>query len=127
MSLRIQAALCAALLSAPLLLAPAAPALAHARLRQAQPPVDGSVPAGVQEVRITCSEAVEPQFCQVALTGPDGKPVQAAAPGTDPADAKVLVLRPSQPLQPGACKVEWHATSVDTHKTEGSYGFTVRP
>ena len=127
MTPRIRAALCAAFLSAPLLLTPAAPALAHAHLRQAQPPVDGSVPPGVQEVRITCSEAVEPRFCQVALTGPDGKLVQAAAPATDPADAKVLVLCLSQPLQPGAYKVEWHATSVDTHKTEGRYGFTVRP
>ena len=127
MTPRIRAALCAAFLSAPLLLSPADPALAHALLRQAQPPVDGSVAPGVQEVRITYSEAVEPRFCQVVLIGTDGMPVQAAAPVTDRADAKVLVLRLSQPLQPGAYKVEWHATSVDTHKTEGSYGFTVRP
>lgn len=119
--------LCAALCAAALFLAPSAPALAHAHLRQAQPPVDGSVPSGVQEIRIAYTEAVEPRFCQVVLTGPDGKPVGAASPGTDPADAKVLVLRLSQPLPPGAYEVEWHATAVDTHKTEGRYGFTVRP
>ena len=121
MTIRLRAALGAAVLSAS-----SAPALAHAHLHQAQPPVDGSVAAGVQEVRITYSKAVEPRFCQVALTGPDGKPV-AAAPATASADARVLVVRLPQPLPPGAYQVEWHATSVDTHETEGRYGLTVRP
>jgi methionine-rich copper-binding protein CopC len=31
------------------------------------------------------------------------------------------------PLQPGQYTVNWHATSVDTHKTEGSYNFTIAP
>jgi methionine-rich copper-binding protein CopC len=28
-------------------------------------------------------------------------------------------------LPPGTYKVRWHVLSVDTHKTEGSYSFTV--
>ena len=31
------------------------------------------------------------------------------------------------PLPPGAYTVEWHAVSVDTHRTEGRFGFTVGP
>ena len=108
-------------------LAPCGPALAHAHLRSAQPPVDGTAHANVQDVRIIYSEAVEPRFCQVAVTGPDGKAVEAAKPETDPADAKILVVHFAHPLAPGAYKVNWHATAVDTHKTEGSYGFTVAP
>ncbi|HTC12301.1 MAG TPA: copper resistance protein CopC, partial [Acetobacteraceae bacterium] len=31
------------------------------------------------------------------------------------------------PLKPGAYTVEWHVTSVDTHKTEGTFTFSVGP
>ena len=117
----------AALLAAVLLWAAAGPALAHPRLRSAQPPVGGSVQGGVQDIRIAYSEGVEPQFCQVAIMGPDGKPVEAAKPAADPADAGALVVHLAQALPPGAYQVTWHATGVDTHKTEGSYGFTVTP
>jgi len=102
-------------------------AYAHAHLRSAQPPVNGAVPAGVQDIRITYSEAVEPRFCQVTVTGPDGKPVPAGQPTTAQGDGKILAIHFEHPLSPGAYKVTWHATSVDTHKTEGSYGFTIAP
>jgi methionine-rich copper-binding protein CopC len=32
-----------------------------------------------------------------------------------------------KPLAPGTYKVTWHAVSVDTHRTQGSYEFTVKP
>ncbi len=108
-------------------LAPCGPAFAHAHLRSAQPPADGTVHGGVQDIRITYSEAVEPRFCQVSVTGPDGKVAEAGAPATDHADAKILFIHLAKPLPPGAYKVNWHATSVDTHKTEGTYSFTVAP
>ena len=69
------------------------PAFAHAHLRSAQPPVDGNVRADVQDLRITYSEAVEPRFCQVQVTAPDGKAVDGSKPQTDPADAKIGVVR----------------------------------
>ncbi|MEJ1978863.1 MAG: copper resistance protein CopC [Acetobacteraceae bacterium] len=49
----------------------------------------------------------------------------AGALRTD-ADAVHLVLG-LPALPPGLYKVIWHATSVDTHRTEGSYSFTVAP
>ena len=103
------------------------PAFAHAHLRSAQPPVDSTVRADVQDLRIIYSEAVEPRFCQVQVTAPDGKAVDVSKPQTDPADAKILVVHFAHKLAPGAYKVEWHATAVDTHKTEGKYSFTVAP
>ena len=32
-----------------------------------------------------------------------------------------------KPLSPGIYSVAWHVTSVDTHKTEGHFTFTVKP
>jgi hypothetical protein len=30
-------------------------------------------------------------------------------------------------LPPGAYHLEWHVTSIDIHKTEGHFAFTVKP
>jgi hypothetical protein len=37
-----------------------------------------------------------------------------------------LVL-PLPPLAPGRYRVRWHVVSVDTHRTEGEFGFEVTP
>ena len=44
----------------------------------------------------------------------------------DPGDDKQLVLA-VPPLGPGRYRVIWHVVSVDTHRTEGEYTFTVGP
>jgi methionine-rich copper-binding protein CopC len=31
------------------------------------------------------------------------------------------------PLAPGRYRVRWHVVSVDTHRTEGEYSFSVEP
>ena len=48
-------------------------------------------------------------------------------PAVDPKDDKVLVVKIAKPLAPGVYKVTWHATSVDTHHTQGDFSFTVTP
>jgi methionine-rich copper-binding protein CopC len=101
-------------------------ALAHAQLRSADPPVGGSVQGAPAQVEITFSEAVEPQFSTIKVTNEAGQGVDRGnvhVPGTDA--HRLVVSLP--PLRPGQYRVEWHATSVDTHKTEGSYTFTVAP
>jgi len=50
-------------------------------------------------------------------------PVKSLA--TEGADKKTLIVTPTAPLTAGAYKVEWHAVSVDTHKSEGAYSFKV--
>jgi hypothetical protein len=32
-----------------------------------------------------------------------------------------------KPLKPGIYHVRWHALSIDTHRTEGAFAFTVAP
>ena len=39
----------------------------------------------------------------------------------------VLIVPIGTALAPGAYTVHWHAVSVDTHHTQGDFGFTVKP
>jgi methionine-rich copper-binding protein CopC len=118
------------LIAAPaaLLLALAVPAaaFAHAHLRTAVPAPGGTVGKAPTELVINYSEAVEPHFSTVAVTGPDGKRVDNGSVHTAPGNAHELVV-PLKPLPPGRYTVVWHATSVDSHKTHGNYTFTVTP
>lgn len=99
---------------------------AHARLRQAEPPVGGTVHAAPAQVDLTFSEAVEPRFSTVAVTNAAGAKVDKGDLHIVAGDGKHLAVS-LEALQPGTYTVDWHATSVDTHKTEGSFTFTVAP
>lgn len=105
------------------LMASAGAAFAHAHLQQATPAADSSA-SDVKELRLQFSEGVEQAFTKVALTH-DGAPVALSSVKTEPADKKVLVVTPEQPLAAGQYEVKWNAVSVDTHKTEGTYSFKV--
>jgi methionine-rich copper-binding protein CopC len=106
--------------------AAASPAFAHAHLRSATPAVDSTVQAPPTEVAITFSEGVEPKFSTIEVQDAAGKRVDKNDPHTAPSDNKILsVDLPA--LQPGTYKVVWHATAVDTHKTEGTFSFTIKP
>ncbi|HEX8593036.1 MAG TPA: copper homeostasis periplasmic binding protein CopC [Pseudomonas sp.] len=105
-------------------------ALAHAHLESQLPVADSTVTAP-KELRLSFSEGIEEKFTKVSITStaPSGKTMVEAVPdiATDPADNKTLIVTPVAPLAAGQYKIEWHAVSVDTHKSEGSYSFTVSP
>jgi methionine-rich copper-binding protein CopC len=109
-----------------LVLALSSQAFAHAMLETAAPSA-GSTVASAGEVRLGFSEALEPHFSSITLTTKDGKPVEAPKAAPDPADAKVLVLHPAAALPPGSYHVAWAVVSVDTHRTQGGFDFTVKP
>jgi methionine-rich copper-binding protein CopC len=100
------------------------PAQAHAMLRSADPPVGATVPAAPDQLSLTFSEGVEPAFSLVRVTDAAGARVDRDDLRRDPAQAARLVVG-LQKLLPGIYQVEWKVTSIDTHKTEGSYSFTV--
>lgn len=104
----------------------AVPAFAHAHLTSASPPVGGEA-STVTDVRLSFSEGLEIHFSSVVITGPDGKPVDAPKATLDPADGKIMVIHLSAPLPPGTYHVSWIAVSVDTHRTQGAFDFTVKP
>jgi methionine-rich copper-binding protein CopC len=100
-------------------------ASAHAHLRSASPPVDSTV-AAPKAVEITFTEGVEPKFSSIVVK--DAKGQQVDTGDVHPASTDGLKLAVGlKPLAPGAYTVVWHATSVDTHKTDGHFVFTVHP
>jgi hypothetical protein len=105
------------------MLAPAA--RAHALLDHAVPTV-GSTASAPHELRIWLTEAVEPAFSGVTVTNAAGDGVDDSKIVVDPDKPQELhdILKP---LMPGTYRVQWHVLSVDTHRTEGNFSFTVAP
>src|SRR6202047_1738680 len=101
-------------------------ALSHAFLNEAAPLVGGTVPASPKEIRLTFTEAIEPRFSGIDLTTGAGRAIATGGAPVDPGNDKQLVLL-VPPLTPGRYRVHWHVVSVDTHRTEGEYSFTVEP
>jgi methionine-rich copper-binding protein CopC len=82
-------------------------AQAHAFLDHASPLVGSTVPAAPHEVALTFTQNLEPAFSSVEVMGGNTMHIGLKAIG------------------PGAYRVRWHALSVDTHTTEGSFTFHV--
>ena len=104
-------------------LAAAGPAFAHAHLR-ASTPESGSVGPAPKQLDISFSEGLEPKFSSIEVTDSAGAHVDKGDLHIVGGDAKHVAVG-LKPLAPGAYTVIWHATSVDTHKTEGTFTFTV--
>jgi copper resistance protein C len=107
------------------LLCGATTAFAHAQLEKAIPAVGGTV-ASASEIKLEFSEGVEPKFSKVSVTGPDGS-VPLGAANTESGNQAVLIVPISKPLSAGTYKVHWQAVSVDTHHTQGTFEFTMKP
>jgi copper resistance protein C len=105
---------------------PAAQAFAHAFLDRAVPGVGATVPAPPKQVQMFFTQDLEPAFTGATIAGPNGVPIATGAARVDPQNKAELVIG-LPALPPGHYKVSWHALSVDTHRTEGSFGFDVQP
>ena len=107
--------------------AAASPALlAHAMLEHAAPPVGSTVHGAPARVELWFSEELEPAFSTVKVVDKNGRQVDRGDKTIDRADRKhVLVSLP--PLAPGHYRVVWRVLSVDSHVTQGDYGFDIAP
>ncbi len=105
------------------LVASAGAAFAHAHLQKAVPPVESTVTRPPPEIAIAFTEGVAPRFSSTEVTNAAGQRVDSGQPHIVNGDAKRLAVA-LQALPPGTYTVVWHATSVDTHKTDGTYHFT---
>jgi methionine-rich copper-binding protein CopC len=101
----------------------ATPAFAHAFLRHAEPGAGAVLKAPPSRVALTFSEKLEPVFSGVVVTDSAGRNVE----GGTVAVRGNSIAAPLRSLPPGSYRVVWHAVSVDTHRTEGAYSFTVKP
>jgi len=97
---------------------------AHAHLQRAWPAEDSTVTLPPSEITIAFTEAVEPRFSTINVTNASGQQVNNGTPHLVAGDARRLAVD-IPALSPGTYTVVWHATSVDTHKTDGTYRFTV--
>jgi methionine-rich copper-binding protein CopC len=112
-----------ALAGAAVLAAPAA-ALAHAQLDHASPAVGSTVKTPPKEVTLSFTEAVEPKFSSIEVQDARGAAMQAgAAQGVGGNTAQLTVAL--KPLAAGTYTVKWRVLSVDTHRTQGNFSFTV--
>jgi methionine-rich copper-binding protein CopC len=102
-----------------------AAAEAHAFLDHAAPAVGSTTPSP-SALTLWFTEEVEPAFSDVTVTNAAGDRVDAGKIAIDPHDPEELHL-PLNHLPPGVYKVQWHVVSVDTHRTEGTFSFTVAP
>jgi methionine-rich copper-binding protein CopC len=106
------------------LLAPVPGAYAHAFLERASPPVGSEIAASPPEVSIIFTEGVEPLFSRIEVAGADGAAIATGKQHVAPDNNRRLIIELPK-LPPGTYTVIWHVTSVDTHKTEGNYKFTL--
>ena len=96
---------------------------AHAFLDHASPLVGSTVSAPPHEVRLWFTQALEPKFSAAQLRSSGGGVVGSGH--VDPGNPKAIVI-PVHGLAPGRYKVDWKVLSVDTHRTEGNFGFEIK-
>ena len=99
---------------------------AHAFLDRAEPRVGSTVEASPPRVAVHLTQDVEPAFSTVRVSDAAGKQVDRADVRVDPKDAATLTVGIPK-LAAGTYTVEWRVTSVDTHRTHGTFEFTVHP
>jgi methionine-rich copper-binding protein CopC len=96
-------------------------ARAHAFLDHASPLVGSTVATAPHEVSLTFTQSLEPAFSTIEVLDANGAHVdQGKAQVSD--NSMSIELKS---LTAGSYKVRWHALSVDTHSTEGSFTFHV--
>jgi len=100
-------------------------ASAHAFLVKSDPTV-GSVATRPATLSLEFSEAIELPFSGVDVLSASRTPITMEKFHFADEGHKVLVAA-LPVLSPGAYRVRWHVVSVDTHRTEGEFTFTVKP
>ncbi len=96
-------------------------AWAHAHLDHANPAVGSTVTTPPQEVALWFTENLEPAFSSVEVMDGSGARVDQ---GKAQISGNTMHIGLNA-LSLGTYRVRWHAVSVDTHTTEGSFTFRV--
>jgi copper resistance protein C len=99
-------------------------ASAHAFLKHATPAVGSTVSRAPSEVALTFTEQLEGAFSTIVVHDAKGAAEQIGKARVSPSDKTQMRVR-LKALSPGTYTVIWHALSVDTHRTQGSFAFTV--
>ena len=99
---------------------------AHAHLKSQYPAANANVTASPQALTLTFSEDIEPDFSGVEITDSNHQVVPVAKAARAPEEHNQMIVPIEKPLVRGQYQVSWHVLSVDGHKTQGSYAFSVK-
>jgi methionine-rich copper-binding protein CopC len=102
----------------------ASPAFAHAFLEQANPSAGSQLKGSPPAVTMTLSAPMEPRFSLIEIRDSQGNRMDTGA--VHRGDGRSIAVDMIT-LPPGLYSVNWQAISVDTHKTQGHFEFTIRP
>jgi methionine-rich copper-binding protein CopC len=103
----------------------AASAQAHAHVERSDPAAGAVLHTSPNAVRITFSEPIMAAFSGVEIS--DVKNREAPADKALVEGGRTLAVMLKGPLTPGAYVIHWHAVSADTHRVQGTIGFSVAP
>jgi copper resistance protein C len=95
---------------------------AHAFLDHADPKVGSTIRESPSQVTVWMTEGLEPAFSKLQVFDAQGTEV-------DKKDTKVngSTMTVSLPkLAPGKYRVSWQVVAVDTHRTSGTFEFTIQ-
>lgn len=106
-------------------LAAQSPVWAHAFLDHSAPKVGSTVTNAPIEVKIWFTQEVESAFSSIEVKNAQGKEVDKKDVQVDAKDKSLLEVSLPQ-LPTGTYTVIWHVVSVDTHRTQGHFEFTVK-
>jgi hypothetical protein len=100
-------------------------AWAHAFLDHAEPKVGSTVTNSPAEIKIWFTQELEPAFSKLEVQDAQGKEVDKKDAHLDDKDKSLFLVSLPQ-LPAGTYMVIWQAVSVDTHRTQGRFKFTVK-
>ena len=100
-------------------------AWAHAFLDHADPKVGSMVTNSPTEIKIWFTQNLEPAFSTLEVRDAQGQEVDKKDAHLDDKDKSLFLVSLPQ-LPTGTYTVIWHAVSVDTHKTQGRFEFTIK-
>jgi methionine-rich copper-binding protein CopC len=101
-------------------LLPAAPAAAHAKLTGSNPQAGQLITADLAAVTLSFSGPVKAEVSTIVVAGADGVNL-SNGPATA---ADVTLTQPVKALPPGQIKVTWRTVSADGHPIDGTFTFT---
>jgi methionine-rich copper-binding protein CopC len=101
-------------------------ARAHAFLDRASPRVGSEVSKPPTEVHLWLTQEIEPAFSAIQVFDADGRQIDNKDSHVDSGNKAELIVS-LQRIGPGTYKVVWHVVSIDTHRTNGDFKFTVKP
>ena len=99
---------------------------AHAFLDHAEPGVGRKIAASPATVKLWFTQNIEPAFSKIQVVDSSGNQVNKKDVHVDSKEKSLLVVSVPE-LPPGTYVVRWSVVSVDTHKTQGHFEFTIKP